>query len=145
MFIDGLTVSFPRQYEGKEIIEPSLYMSCMMLLQTIASSSKKLLFLELIISSALRQIILWYILTCATTHYVFMACLMLVCTNGVTQRYSVAVNFVPNESSTMMPVKHKPSVSFGLSFCGCNVFVDVKWSFIIEKIFLFISLCHETR
>jgi len=79
----------------------------MVLLQTNLSTSKKSLVLEVIISSALRQIILWFILTCATTHYVFVACLLLVCTNRVTQRYSVAINFVPNESSTMIPVKQE--------------------------------------
>ena len=79
-----------------------------MLFQT--SSSKKSPVLEVIISSALRQIILWFILTCATTHYVFVACLLLVCTNRVTQRYSVATKFVPNVSSTMIPVKQKKQV-----------------------------------
>jgi len=62
-------------------------MSCMMLLQTIASSSKKSPVLEAIISYALRQIMLWFILTSAKTHYVFVAFLLLFCTKKVTQRY----------------------------------------------------------
>lgn len=97
-----------------------------MLLQTIASSSKKSLVLEVIASSVLRQIILWFILTCAATHYVFVACLLLVCTNTVTQRYSVAINFVPNEGSTMIPVKQKTKCAIWPVFCGSNMFVNVK-------------------
>jgi hypothetical protein len=38
-------------------------MSCMMLLQIIASSSKNSVVLEVIISSALRQVMLWFVLT----------------------------------------------------------------------------------